>query len=64
MMCDPVHDKFLASLGPSQAPVWAFAYFMHMTGHTFRMEPWSKAPTRKQYKKHSDNGDLYVWDPL
>jgi hypothetical protein len=63
-MGDPVHEKFLASLPESEVAVWHFAYWMNQTGHTFQMHPTTKAPTRKEYRKHSDKGDLYIGNPL
>ncbi len=60
---DAVHESFLQSLPASEAAVWLYAHHLVTCGNIVKLLPSTKAPTRKEYRKHSDRGDLFVANP-
>jgi hypothetical protein len=57
------HARFLGSLAESVPTVFLVARWFHARGHIVTVPPLSQAPTRDEWRKHSDSGDLYVRRP-
>jgi hypothetical protein len=54
------HRKFLAHLEASRDGVWLVARWLQVQGFQTTVMPFTKAPTRAEWKQHADNGDLFI----
>jgi hypothetical protein len=58
---DVVHERFKVSLNKSQPAVECIADWIYGRGHRALVLPHTTAEHRKDWRKHSDHGDLQVW---
>ena len=59
-MTDGTHKKFLEHLDASAGAVWKTAMVAVSQGSPVIINPTTRAETRGDWKKHADDGDLFI----
>ena len=54
------HEKFLSHLERSNEAVWFVAQWLNKKGYSVNIPPSTKAETHKEWRKHKDNGDIFI----